>query len=155
MRFISGFDDAAGLQRFLDKAKQLESNFVTVSDVSLEQEKEERAKSMAHYDQLTMIAERTEEDQQKKYAAWKKEIELEKEKIQIQKMHYLESKSNNDDEYFKLTEWHEKEEKNIRRLEAQCMQDLQYCKKERAEIDATRTIRSRTTITSEANSRPT
>ena len=24
---ISGFDDAAGLQRFLDKAKQLESNF--------------------------------------------------------------------------------------------------------------------------------
>ena len=31
---ISGFDDAAGLQRFLDKAKQLESNFVTVSDVS-------------------------------------------------------------------------------------------------------------------------
>ena len=34
---ISGFDDAAGLQRFLDKAKQLESNFVTVSDVSLAQ----------------------------------------------------------------------------------------------------------------------
>ena len=29
---ISGFDDAAGLQRFLDKAKQLESNFVTVGN---------------------------------------------------------------------------------------------------------------------------
>ena len=36
---ISGFDDAAGLQRFLEKAKQLESNFVSVSDASLAQEK--------------------------------------------------------------------------------------------------------------------
>ena len=95
---ISGFDDAAGLQRFLDKAAQLESNFVTVSDASNFEEKKLLAECKAKYDQLTMIAERTEEDQQKKYAAWKKEIELEKEGIRIQKMHYLEMKSKNDDD---------------------------------------------------------
>ena len=48
---ISGFDDAAGLQRFLDKAAQLESNFVAMSDVSLAQEKKELAKSKAIYDE--------------------------------------------------------------------------------------------------------
>ena len=47
---ISGFDDAAGLQRFLEKAKQLESNFVSVSDASLAQEKKELAKSKATCD---------------------------------------------------------------------------------------------------------
>ena len=56
-----------------------------------------------------MWSQRTEEVQQQKYAAWKKEIELEKEKIQIQKMHYLEMKSKNDDDFFKFTEMHAKE----------------------------------------------
>ena len=44
---ISGFDDAAGLQRFLDKAIQLESNLVAMSGASLAQEKKERRAAMA------------------------------------------------------------------------------------------------------------
>ena len=87
---ISGFDDAAGLQRFLDKAKQLESNFVSVSDASLAQEKKELAGSKAKYEQLTTIVQRTEKAMQESQMLRKETMEIEMRTVEIQKILYAE-----------------------------------------------------------------
>ena len=132
---ISGFDDAAGLRRFLERANQLENNLVAMCDAKC-------AQVTSNVNKVAKTLRLQAEKHEPLYADCRVEYDANVEKLkQLQqeaqevklKLKYLESKSKNDDDFFKFTEMHAKEGEKLGREWEQVHRINGECKQLREE----------------------